>query len=83
MNLMSWQKELFEFIVMNKNNPIIRERKILWIEDSLGCTGKSKLSEDRWLRLHINSNFSIEFRKDNGDGTITPLSLDRLNRKIV
>lgn len=45
---------------------------------------KSKLSEDRWLRLHINSNFSIKFRKDNGNGTITPLSLDRLNiKKIV
>ena len=42
---------------------------------------KSKLSADRWLRLHINSNFSIEFRKDNGDGTITPLSLDELNIK--
>ena len=42
---------------------------------------KSKLSADRWLRLHINSNFSIEFRKDNGDGTITPLSLDKLNIK--
>ena len=30
----------------------------------------SKLSQDRWLRLHINSDYSIEFRKDNGDGTL-------------
>ena len=42
---------------------------------------KSKLSADRWLILYINSNFSIEFRKDNGDGRITPLSLDKLNIK--
>ena len=42
---------------------------------------KSKLSADRWLRLHINSNFSIEFRKENEDGTVTPLSLDKLDVK--
>ena len=29
MNLRQRQKELFEFIVTNKNNPIIRERKIM------------------------------------------------------
>ena len=40
---------------------------------------KSKLSGDRWLRLHINSNLSIEFRKENSDGTISPISLDKLN----
>ena len=32
----------------------------------------SKLSKDRWLRLHINSDYSIEFRKENVDGTVTP-----------
>lgn len=42
---------------------------------------KSKLSVDRWLRLHINSNFLIEFRKENGDGTITPVRLSDLNIK--
>ena len=41
----------------------------------------SKLSLDRWLRLHINYDYSIEFRKDNGDGTVTPLSLDKLDIK--
>ena len=41
----------------------------------------SKLSVDRWLRFHINSDYSIEFRKDNGDGTVTSLSLDKLNIK--
>ena len=41
----------------------------------------SKLSADRWLRFHINYAYSIEFRKDNGDGTVTPLSLDKLNIK--
>src|SRR5210317_1320844 len=183
MNLRQWQKELFEFIVINKNNPIIRERKIIWVEDSKGCTGKSKfqkwlrlgqremiarklpvssverlisavtkltreqevdllminltktkgenqsledmfaaiedikdgfivdtmygkyieaifesplivvftndkldehiskLSVDRWLRLHINYDYSIEFRKDDGDGTVTPVSLDTLTIK--
>jgi len=183
MNLRQWQKELFEFILVNKNNPIIRERKIIWVEDNKGCTGKSrfqkwlrlgqrdiiarklpvssverlisavtkltreqevdllminltktkgqnqsledmfaaiedikdgfivdtmygkyieaifesplilvftnekldehisKLSADRWLRLYINSDYSIEFRKNNEDGTITPLSLDKLSIK--
>jgi len=181
MDLREWQRELFEFIVKNKNNSIIRERKIIWVEDNIGCTGKSKfqkwlrlgqrdliarklpvssverlisvvikltreqevdvlminltksrgqdqsltdvfatiedikdayivdtlygkyieaifnppivlvftnerldehkskLSADRWLRLHINSNLSIEFRKENSDGTISPISLDKLN----
>lgn len=32
----------------------------------------SKLSADRWLRFHINYDYSIEFRKDNGAGTVTP-----------
>ena len=41
----------------------------------------SKLSVDRWSRLHINYDYSIEFRKNNGDGTVTPLSLDKLNIK--
>ena len=183
MSLRQWQRELFEFIVTNKDNPIVRERKIIWVEDKKGCTGKSKfqkwlrlgqrditarklpvssverlisavtklthnqevdllminltktkgqdqsledmfaaiedikdgfivdtmygkyveaifespivlvftnekldehiskLSKDRWLRLHINSNYSIEFRKENEDGTVTPISLDKLNIK--
>lgn len=37
----------------------------------------SKLSADRWLRLYINSDYSIEFRKDNEDGTITLFCLDK------
>ena len=41
----------------------------------------SKLSADRWLRFHINYDYSIEFRKNNGDGTVPPLSLDKLNIK--
>ena len=49
MILRKWQKELFEFIVTNKTNRVIRERKIIWIEDNLGCTGKSKFQ--KWLRL--------------------------------
>lgn len=183
MNLMSWQKELFEFILVNKDNPIIRERKIIWVEDSIGCTGKSKfqkwlrlgqkdliarklpvstverlisavkkligqeevdvlminltktkgqdqsladlfsatedikdgfivdtlygkyveaifdppivlvftnekldehitkLSRDRWLRLYINSNYTIEYRIENEDGTISPIKLSNLNIK--
>ena len=178
--LRPWQNQVFEFILKNKNSPIIRERKILWIEDSSGCTGKSKfqkwlrlgqreviarklpvstverlisavtklvrqedidvlminltktrgqdqsladllaaiedikdgfivdtlygkyiesifeppivlvfsnekldehiskLSFDRWLRLHINSDLSIEYRKQNEDGTVSPISLEKL-----
>lgn len=183
MNLMPWQKELFEFILVNKDNPIIRERKIIWVEDSIGCTGKSKfqkwlrlgqkdliarklpvstverlisavtkiigqeevnglminltktkgqdqsladlfsavedikdgfivdtlygkyveaifdppivlvftnekldehitkLSRDRWLRLHINYDYTIEYRIENEDGTVSPIKLSNLNIK--
>lgn len=183
MSLRQWQRELFEFIVKNKDNPIVRERKIIWVEDGKGCTGKSKfqkwlrlgqrdiiarklpvstverlisavtkltrqedvdllminltksrgqdqsmsdmfatiedikdgyivdtlygkyveaifnppiiliftneklddhlasLSPDRWLRLHINSDYSIEFRNLCEDGTVTSISLPKLNIK--
>lgn len=36
------------------------------------------LSPDRWLRLHINSDLSIEYRKQNEDETVSPISLDKL-----
>jgi len=49
MILRPWQKKLYNFILTNKENPIIRERKIIWVEDSRGCTGKSKFQ--KWLRL--------------------------------
>lgn len=49
MNLRQWQKKLFEFILVNKNNPIIRDHKIIWVEDNKGCTGKSRFQ--KWLRL--------------------------------
>ena len=29
LDLRPWQQELFDFILMNKNNPVIRERKII------------------------------------------------------
>ena len=41
----------------------------------------SKLSKDRWLQLHINSDLSIEYRKENSDGTILAISLKELNNK--
>lgn len=180
MILRPWQKQLYEFVLANRENPVIRERKIIWIEDNLGCTGKSKfqkwlrlgqksisarklpvstverlisavtkltqqevidllminltksrgqdqsmpdmfatiedvkdgfivdtmygkyseaifdppiimiftneklddhlvsLSPDWWLRLHINSDLSIEYRKQNEDGTVSPISLDKI-----
>lgn len=183
MTLRPWQEQLYEFVLENKNNPLIRERKILWIEDSRGCTGKSKfqkwlrlgqkgivarklpvstverlisavtkltqqevvdllminltksrgqdqsmadmfatiedikdgfivdtmygkyteaifdppiimiftneklddhlnsLSSDRWLRLHINADLTIEHRIVNEDGTVTPVSLEKLTIK--
>ena len=49
MTLWPWQQELYDFILKNKNNPVIPERKIIWVENSLGCTGKSKFQ--KWLRL--------------------------------
>jgi|GEM_PF-2787364 DNA repair protein RadC len=42
MDLRQWQKELFEFIVTNKNNPIIRERKIIWVELAAQASLSSK-----------------------------------------
>ena len=41
----------------------------------------SSLSPDRWLRLNINSNYTIEHRITNQDGTVTPISLKDLNIK--
>lgn len=38
MTLWPWQKELYDFILVNKDNPIISERRIIWIEDNRGCT---------------------------------------------
>ena len=42
---------------------------------------RSKLSSDRWLQLHINSDFSIEFREENSDGTVFPIRLSDLDIK--
>ena len=49
MTLRPWQKELYDFILTNRDNPLIRERKIIWVEDSFGMTGKSKFQ--KWLRI--------------------------------
>lgn len=49
MTLRPWQQDLYDFILKNKNNPLIRERKIIWVEDSRGSAGKSKFQ--KWLRL--------------------------------
>jgi len=32
-----------------QNNLIIRERKIIWVEDNKGCTGKSRFQ--KWLNI--------------------------------
>lgn len=36
MTLRQWQKELYDFILTNKDNSIIRELKIIWIENNKG-----------------------------------------------
>ena len=41
----------------------------------------TKLSRDRWLRLYINSNYTIEYRIENEDGTVSPIKLSNLNIK--
>lgn len=41
MKLRPWQQSLYDFILSSKDNEEIRSRKILWIEDSCGNTGKS------------------------------------------
>lgn len=45
MTLRLWEKELYDFILTNRNNPLIRERKIICIKDSFGMTGKLKLQK--------------------------------------
>lgn len=45
MTLLPWQKELYEFTLANKENQIIRKRKIIWVEDTRGCTEKSKFQK--------------------------------------
>lgn len=37
----------------------------------------TSLSADRWLRFNINSNYTIEHRITNSDGTVTPVNLKK------
>lgn len=60
MILRPWQKELYDFILINKNNPIIRERKIIWVENNKGCTGKSKFQ--KWLRLGQRNVIRVNYQ---------------------
>ena len=39
--LRSWQEDFFDFLLVSKDEPIMRERKIIWIEDANGNSGKS------------------------------------------
>lgn len=47
--LKSWQKDLFEFLKINSKNKILRDRKILWVQDPFGNSGKSFFQ--KWLRI--------------------------------
>lgn len=48
LRLLEWQAELYNFIYTKKDDKEFRDRKILWIEDTIGNTGKSLFQ--KWLR---------------------------------
>ncbi len=41
MKLKTWQQDLYDFLLQKKEDPIFRDRKIIWVEDSVGNSGKS------------------------------------------
>lgn len=49
MKLNPWQQDLLDFIRQNRNNKDLLDRKIIWIEDKVGNTGKSFFQ--KWLRV--------------------------------
>lgn len=48
-SLNEWQQSLFDFIIKNQDNKILRDRKIVWVQDLVGNTGKSFFQ--KWLRI--------------------------------
>jgi len=46
MDLKAWQKNLFDF--MKKHEKLLRDRKVIYIEDEKGGSGKSTFI--KWLR---------------------------------
>lgn len=44
-----WQEDLFNFLVENKLDKKLRDRKIIWVQDLIGNTGKSFFQ--KWLRV--------------------------------
>lgn len=44
-----WQQDLFNFIIKNKDDKKLRDRKIIWVQDLVGNTGKSFFQ--KWLRI--------------------------------
>ena len=49
MSLRNWQLEFFNYLKSKLNNKEFRGRKIIWLEDLVGNTGKSTLL--KWLRV--------------------------------
>lgn len=47
--LRPWQQELFDLITCEQQQPILRDRKVLFIQDTGGNTGKSWFQ--KWLRF--------------------------------
>lgn len=44
-----WQKDLYDFLINNKYDRKLRDRKIVWVQDLIGNTGKSFFQ--KWLRI--------------------------------
>ena len=49
MKLLPWQEKLYEFLLQTNKDQIFRQRKIIWLEDQTGNSGKSELQ--KWLRV--------------------------------
>jgi peptidyl-tRNA hydrolase len=47
-NLRKWQKQLFE-ILTGEQQEMLKDRKVIWVQDSCGNTGKSWFQ--KWLRI--------------------------------
>lgn len=47
--LRPWQKDLYDYLIENKDNKLFRDRTIIWVEDKVGNTGKSFFQ--KWLRI--------------------------------
>jgi len=72
MELRPWQRSLYDFLRVVRDNEEFRSRKILWVEDSCGNTGKSA-----FVKYLVAGQRSIKAHK------LPVSSVDRLNSAVT